>query len=223
MFCGRLKSTGFLTAVIAVLVLTATFCAAAKDFVMPKAQPAKTYPAHDAHSTEGVTVALDPYDMADKADIFSVHYSEEGLLPIFLVITNDGEQPIALSGMKAQWVTVNRTKMSPATVDDVYRRLSRPSASTSPSPLPFPRKKVKGTVGKQALEEIQSAQFGARAVEPHTTQAGFLFFDVSGISTPLAGAHFYLTGVRDSKGDELMYFEIPLENYLSSPQPVKPN
>ena len=223
MFCCKLKSVSFLTAVIAVLVLTATFYAAAKDFVMPKSQPAKGYPAHDSHSTEAVTVALDPYDMADKAGIFSVHYSEEGLLPIFLVITNDGEQPIALSGMKAQLVTVNRTKMSPATVDDIYRRLSRPSTSTAPSPLPFPRKKVKGTVGKQALEEIQSAQFGARAVEPHTTQAGFLFFDVSGVSTPLAGARFYLTGVRDSKGDELMYFEIPLENYLSAPQPAKPN
>ena len=190
---------------------------------MPKAQPAKSYPAHDAHSTEAVTVALDPYDMADKANIFSVHYGEEGLLPMFLVITNDGEQPMALSGMKAQLVTVNRTKMSPATVDDIYRRLSRPSTSTAPSPLPFPRKKVKGAVGQQALEEIQSAQFGARAVEPHTTQAGFLFFDVSGISTPLAGAHFYLTGVRDSKGDEMMYFEIPLEKYLSAPQPTKPN
>ena len=223
MFCRKLKSVSFLTAVIAVLVLTATFCAAAKDFVMPKAQPAKSYPAHDAHPIEAVIVALDPYDMADKADIFSVHYSEEGLLPIFLLITNDGEQPVALSGMKAQLVTVNRTKISPATVDDIYRRLSRPSTSTTPSPLPFPRKKVKGGVGKQATEEIQSAQFVARAVEPHTTQAGFLFFDVSGISTPLAGAHFYLTGVRDSKGDELMYFEIPLEKYLSAPQPVKPN
>jgi hypothetical protein len=223
MFCRKLKSVSFLIAVIAVLVLTATFCAAAKDFVMPKAQPAKSYPAHDSHAAEAVTVALDPYDMADKADIFSVHYSEEGLLPIFLVITNDGEQPVALSGMKAQLVTVNRTKISPATVDDIYRRLSRPSTSTTPSPLPFPRKKVKSGVGRQAMEEIQSAQFGARAVEPHTTQAGFLFFDVSGISTPLAGAHFYLTGVRDSKGDELMYFEIPLEKYLSAPQPVKPN
>src|SRR5437667_10517240 len=104
MFCGRLKSIGFLTAVIAVVVLTATFCAAAKDFVMPKAQPAKTYPAHDSHPTEAVTVALDPYDMADKADIFSVHYSEEALLPIFIVITNDCEQPIALAGMNARSV-----------------------------------------------------------------------------------------------------------------------
>ena len=217
----RVKFSRRLTAflLIAILVVWADN----KPVPMPAATHAKTYPAHDAHSTEAVTVALDPYDMADKANIFSVHYSEEGLLPMFLVITNDGEQPIALSGMKAQLVTVNRTKISPATVDDIYRRLSRPSTSTSPSPLPFPRKKVKGGVGKQAMEEIQSAQFGARAVEPHTTQSGFLFFDVSGISTPLAGAHFYLTGVRDSKGDELMYFEIPLENYLSAPQAAKPN
>ncbi len=223
MVSRKLKWICVQTAAIALLGLTVALCAVARDFVVPKAQPAKTYPAHDAHSTEAVTVALDPYDMADKANIFSVHYSEEGLLPMFLVITNDGEQPIALSGMKAQLVTVNRTKMSPATVDDIYRRLSRPSTSATPSPLPFPRKKVKGGVGKQAMEEIQSAQFGARAVEPHSTQSGFLFFDVSGISTPLAGAHFYLTGVRDSNGDELMYFEIPLENYLSAPQPTKPN
>ncbi len=44
-----------------------------------------------------------------------------------------------------------------------------------------------------------------------------MFFDVSGISTPLAGASFYLTGVLDAKGNELMYFEIPLEKYLTAP------
>jgi hypothetical protein len=203
------------------MLLLAVFCLAAKEFVMPAAQPAKAYPAHDTHPDEAVTVALDPYDMADKASIFYVHYSEEGLLPIFLIVTNDGTQPVSLTGMKAQLVTVNRTKISPATEDDIYRRLSRPSATGKRSPLPFPSSKVKGAVSRQALEEIQRAQFGARAVEPHTTQAGFLFFDVSGISTPLAGAQFYLTGVRNAKGDELMYFEIPLEKYLSAP--AKPN
>ena len=69
----------------------------------------------------------------------------------------------------------------------------------------------------QTREEIQNSMFSAKAVEPHSTQAGFLFFDVAGISTPLAGAHFYLTGVRNSKGTELMYFEIALEKYLSAP------
>jgi len=119
--------------------------------------------------------------------------------------------------MKAQLVTVNRAKLSPAGQEDIARRLARPSANTNRYPIPFPTKKVKGGLSKQASEEIQNAQFEAKAVEPHSSQSGFLFFDVSGISVPLAGAHFYLTGVRDAKGNELMYFEIPLEKYLSAP------
>jgi hypothetical protein len=112
---------------------------------------------------------------------------------------------------------VNRAKLAPANEDDIARRLTRPSANTNKYPIPFPTKKIKGGLSKQALEEIQNAQFVAKAVEPHSTQSGFLFFDVSDLSTPLAGAHFYLTGVRDAKGNELMYFEIPLEKYLSAP------
>ncbi len=184
---------------------------------MPEAQPAKTYPAHDEHPLERVAVAVDPYDLADKAKIFSVQYNDIGFLPLFVTVTNDGDQPVQLAGMKAQLVTKSRAKISPAVEDDIARRLTRPSASTNRYPIPFPTKKVKGGLSKQAIEEIQNAQFVAKAVEPHSTQSGFLFFDVSEISVPLAGAHFYLTGVRDAKGSELMYFEIPLEKYLSAP------
>jgi hypothetical protein len=207
---------------ISVLLLCSIVCLAGKHFVMPAAQPAKTYPAHDEHPAEAVTLALDPYDMADKASIFSIHYSDVGLMPIFVVITNDGDQPVALSGMKAQLVTVNRTKIPPATEDDIYRRIARPTGnvSTTPNPLPWP-KKVKGSISKDGMDEIQNAQFVAKAVEPHGTQSGFMFFDVSDISNPLAGARFYLTGVRNAKGNELMYFEVALENYLGAPS--KPN
>jgi hypothetical protein len=207
-------------AAVSVLLLSSIVCLAGKHFVMPAAQPAKTYPAHDEHRSEAVTLALDPYDMADKTSIFSAHYNDMGLMPIFVVITNDGDQPISLAAMKGQMVTVDRTKIPPATEDDIYRRLARPPGNISPNPLPWP-KKAKGGVSKDTMDEIQNAQFAARAVEPHSTQSGFMFFDVSGISTPLAGAHFYLTGVRDAKGNELMYFEVPLEKYLSAP--AKPN
>src|SRR6202158_6115408 len=203
-------------AAVSTLLLSSIVCLAGKHFVMPAAQPAKTYPAHDEHPSEAVTLALDPYDMADKASIFSVHYNDVGLMPIFVCITNDGDQPVSLSGMKAELITVNRTKIPPATEDDIYRRIARPPGNISPNPLPWP-KKAKGSVSKDAMDEIQNAQFAAKAVEPHGTQSGFMFFDVSGISTPLAGAHFYLTGVRDAKGNELMYFEVPLEKYLSAP------
>jgi hypothetical protein len=206
-------------AAVSVLLLSVV-CLAGKHFVMPAAQPAKTYPAHDEHPSEGVTLALDPYDMADKASIFSVHYNDVGLMPIFVVITNDGGQPVSLSGMKAELITADRSKIPPATEDDIYRRIAKPPGNISPNPLPWP-KKAKGSVSKDAMEEIQNAEFAAKAVEPHGTQSGFMFFDVSGISAPLAGARFYLTGVRDAKGNELMYFEVPLEKYLSAP--AKPN
>jgi hypothetical protein len=202
---------------IAVIALVPLLGWAAKEFVMPQAQLAQTYPAHDQHANEGIAVAVDPYDLADKAKIFSVQYSEIGFLPLFVVVTNDGNQPVELAGMKAQLVTMSRAKLSPATQEDIARRLTRPTANTNRYPIPFPTKKVKGGLSKQAVDEIQNAQFVAKAVEPHSSQSGFLFFDVTGISVPLAGAQFYLTGVRDAKGNELMYFEIPVEKYLSAP------
>jgi hypothetical protein len=202
---------------VAAITLAPLPASGGKGFVMPPALPARSYPAHDQHPMEAVSLALDPYDLADKAKIFFVHYSEIGFLPIFVVITNDGDQPVELSGMKAQLATASRAKISPATEEDIARRLTRPSANTNRYPIPFPTKKVKGGLSKEAVEEIQNAQFVAKAVEPHSTQVGFLFFDVSEISVPLAGAHFYLTGVRDAKGNELMYFEVPLEKYLSAP------
>src|SRR5437588_11868087 len=123
------------------IALLSLVCLASKQFAKPAARPAKTYPARDEHPKEGVTVAIDPYDMADKAQIFSVNYREQDILPVFLVVTNDGDQPVTLNDMKAQLVTVNRTKLSPASTDDLYRRLSRPARSDTPYPLPFPRKK----------------------------------------------------------------------------------
>jgi hypothetical protein len=212
--------------VVAFILLSTLAAMAGKDFVMPSAQAARNYPAHDEHPTEKVAIAVDPYDMADKAQIFSTNYSGYGYLPVFFVVTNDSDQPVALSGMKAQLITVNRTKLLPANTDDLVRRLSRPSRNDRPGvqlPIPLPQsKKVKGAVSSKTMDEINMAQFGARSVEPHSTASGFLFFDVADISTPLAGANFYVTGVRDAGGNELMYFEIPMEKYLSAPEAKKP-
>lgn len=190
---------------------------------MPDAHAAKTYPAHDEHPMEKVTVAVDPYDVEYKANIFTVNYRNYGFMPVFFVITNDSDQPISLANMTAELNTLNRSKLYPLGTDDIVRRMSHPSRSDAPTlPIPLPTKKVKGGVSQKTMDEIERAQFGAKAVEPHSTARGFLFFDVSGISNPLAGANFYLTGVHDAKDNELMYFEIPLEKYLSAPETTKP-
>jgi hypothetical protein len=213
--------------VLIILSAVAAFalCLAAKDFVKPVAQPAKSYPAHDDHADEKVAIAADPYDTPDKAKIFSVDFHEHGFLPIFFVVTNDGGQPVSIANMQVTLATANRAKFTPISTDDIARRLTNPQANTNPgvNPLPFPipRKKVKGTISKKDMDEIESSQFAARAVEPHTTQSGFLFFDVGDIAAPIAGAHVDVTGVNDAKGSELMYFEIELGKQLDPPQ--KPN
>jgi hypothetical protein len=197
---------------------------AAKEFVMPAARPARTYPAHDDHPMEKVVVAVDPYDVEEKASIFSVNYRNNGYMPVFFVITNDGDQPVSLVDMKAQLNTKDRSKLLPSTTDEVVRRLSHPSRNDRPNtlPIPLPKKEVKGGVNRKTWDEIEQAQFGAKAVEPHSTARGFLFFDIADISNPLPGASFYLMGVRDAKGNELMYFEIPMEKYLSAPEARRP-
>jgi|SRR5271169_348856 len=189
---------------------------ASKNFVKPVAKAAINYPAHDFHRDEKAAIAADPYDTPEKAKIFSVDFAAHGFLPVFFVVTNDGDQPISIAKMEVTLITRNHSKLTPIAPADLYRRLSNPQADTRPSPLPLPHK-VKGTVSQKQMDEIESSQFAAKAVEPHGTQSGFLYFDVGGISSPLPGANIDITGVSDAKGNELLYFEISVDQYLNAP------
>jgi hypothetical protein len=191
----------------------------AKDFAKPVAHVAQGYPARDNHPEENVAIAVDPYDTAEKAKLFSINFHEHGFLPVFFVVTNDGDQPISIASLEVKLITAQNSKLSPLSSEDIFRRLSNPQANTnSPIPFPIPHKKVKGTISQKEMTEVDSSQFAAKAVEPHGTQSGFLFFDVGGISSPLAGAEIDVTGVNDAKGKELMFFEISMDKYLNAPQ-----
>ena len=189
---------------------------ASKSFVKPVAKSAINYPAHDFHRDDQAAIAADPYDTPEKAKIFSINFAAHGLMPVFFIVTNDGDQPISISRMDVVWITANHSKLTPVGTDDLYRRLSNPQMQTRPSPLPLPHK-VKGTVSQKEMEEITSSEFAAKAVEPHNTQSGFLFFDVGDISAPLSNATIEITGVTNAKGDELLFFEIPMDKYLNAP------
>ncbi|MFZ0914686.1 MAG: hypothetical protein WBQ76_02805 [Candidatus Korobacteraceae bacterium] len=204
----------FLCLATLTIVLSSAALWGAKDFAPPRAGNASTYPCKDTHPTEHVTAAVDVYNSSPKADIFITHFSDEGILPVFLVITNDGDQPIAVNSMQAELVTGRRTKLEVLDVDDVFRRVAHIKGnSTNPGPHAGPIPLPGGTKNKKAqqqYDELTRAKFTAAAIEPHSTQSGFLFFDVLGVSQPVDGAHIYLTGIRNSNGNELMYFEIAL-------------
>ena len=183
-----------------------------KDFVPPRAENASTYPCKDAHPNEKVTMAVEVYNAPPKSAIFITPYNQEGLLPVFLIISNDGDQPVTVNNMRAELVTATRTKLESLNTDDIFRRVAHISgSSTSPARVgPIPLGTNKNKKAQKQYEEINNAVFAAEAVEPHTTKSGFLFFDVQGVKQPVDGARVFLTGVRDSNGNELMYFEVPL-------------
>ena len=215
-FCRRFLVGGALFAVAGVL---SPLQGKSKPFIRPVAQPARSYPAHDDHTDEKVAIAADPYDTPEKAKIFSINFAQHGFLPVFLVVTNDGDQPVSIANMQITLIKPDRAKFTPVSPDDIYRRLVNPQGETRPSPIPIPRKNVKGAITQEQRDEVESSQFVARAVEPHSSQSGFLFFDIAGVSSPLAGSSLEITGVDNANGNELMFFEIPMDNYLHPSKP----
>jgi hypothetical protein len=208
---------GYVISIVLVMAAAVPSALAGKEFRPPRAADVNSYPARDDHRQEHIAVAINPYDTPEKAAIFPTHWSQYGLLPVQMIIANSGDHPIALNRMKVELVTVNRTRIQPASDQDLYRRISRTKHrgdEGSPLPMPIPRKKPNVGVPKEAQQEVEAAQFRAEAVEPHGSQAGFLFFDVEGIKEPLAGAHLYVTGITDGNGQEVMFFDVALDNYL---------
>src|SRR6516225_4768022 len=156
-----------------------------KGFNPPPAEHAKTYALAEAHDDEHAVIAIDPYDAAPKIAIFKIKYKEIGFLPVRLIISNDGPKPLMLDNLKIEYITARRDKREPASKDDIFRRISHPEkAAARPPvqlpPLPGPRT-PRSAVKRDAVEEIDSAMFVTVPVMPHSTNSGFLFFDVAGI------------------------------------------
>jgi hypothetical protein len=202
--------------VFAIVAATALALYASKQFQPPQVNKAATYPAHDSHANEKVTIAADPYDTAQKASIFRLKYLDKDILPVNLIITNEGGSPVAMTKLQVQLVARERhAKLTPLEEDDIYRAMTHTKrnddVARTTNPLPFPRKHKVGGLSEDDRDEVDRARFQAQAVEPGNTQSGFLFFDISGLDNPLDGATLYVSGIRDNGGNELMYFEIPLQ------------
>ena len=184
----------------------------ATTFSMPRVQPAGAYVAHDVHPQEHLALGVDPYDTKDKAKIFSINWAEHGIVPILVVVSNDGDKPASLVDGNFEFVTRSREKLQPMSEGDLYRALTKiKNPATGPHIILTPPKRPKGGVTEKQQDEIEQAMFKAKAVEPHGSQAGFLFFQVGDDPHPVKGAHLYLSGVRDSSGHETMFFEISFD------------
>jgi hypothetical protein len=193
--------------------------AMASDHTPPPVQPATAFAAVEAHAAEKVAIAAEPYDTREKAAIFRVDYLSHGVMPIRLIVTNNGDRPINLSEARILFYTADGDKIQAAEPEDVERLMTRKEREGGklPMPTPLPSIKLKPKASNKEIEEdFNTFEYQALVVEPHSTRAGFLFYDVSGLDHPLPGASLHLRKLREAGGNELFYFEIPFDKYLKS-------
>lgn len=196
-----------------------TLPAVAADHTPPPVQPATTFADVETHEDEKVSIAAEPYDTKQKASIFRVDYLSHGVMPIRLIVTNNSNRPINLREARILFETAAGDRIQAAEPEDVERLLTRKEREGSKIPLPggLPGIKLKPKASDKEIEEdFDTFEYQAIVVEPHTTRAGFLFYDVSDLTNPLKGAKLYLRKLRNADGQELFYFEIPFDKYLQS-------
>jgi hypothetical protein len=193
--------------------------AVASDHTPPPVQPATSFAAVEVHEDEKVAIAVEPYDTREREAIFRVDYLSHGVMPVRLIVTNNGDRPISLREARILFVTAAGETIQAAEPEDVERLMTRNEREGKkiPMPGPIPSIKLKPKASNKEIEEdFDTFEYGAVVVGPHTTRAGFLFYDVSQLDKPLMGAKLHLHKLRDADGKELFYFEIPFDKYLKS-------
>ncbi len=177
-----------------------------------------SYPAVDNHVKEQVAIAAEPFDTVEKCKVFHVDYLKYRFLPIRIIVTNNGDHPVSLKDARIYFVSAAGDRVPAADPVDVERRVRPRDSRGIDIPVGPIKVHTKGSASDDKIEaDFDRFEYAALAVEPHTTRAGFLFYDMQGLGdTPLHGGKLVLRELRDSSGNELFYFEIPFEKYLEA-------
>ncbi|HTV07400.1 MAG TPA: hypothetical protein VME86_18660 [Acidobacteriaceae bacterium] len=204
--------------ILALALFVATPCLLAADHKMPVAKAASTYPSYDSHPAERVVVAAVPYDTKEQEKIFRAHYLENDFMPIYVVVTNNSDHPLSLDQARIDFLSAAGDRIPAAQPEDVERRMTHITGAGKviplPEPLPPMHSKPKSP-DKKIEADFNQFEYSAITVPPHSTRAGFLFYDMEGLgNTPLKGASLVMRDVRTTSGQELFYFQIPLDKYL---------
>jgi hypothetical protein len=182
----------------------------------PPAREATSYPAVDVHEKEGVAVAADPLDTREKQAFFQIDYLKAGFLPVRLIVTNNSSQPIKLDEVRVYFVTGDGEKIRAAEEDDVERRIRDVKDPSRQMELPFPLKGKPKSKDPKVAADFKLADFATLTIEPHGTQSGYLFFDVSGMQNELVGAKLLVRGIDGPDNEPLFFFEAPFDKYLEA-------
>ena len=120
---------------LALVMSIAAAFAADKQQPPFKAGPAASYASHQTN--DKITMGVDPYVMGDKvkAAFGKVDPYQYGVLPVLVVIENDGDVSIKLEGLQAEYVGPNGDRVQATAAKDVRYAVgpNRPKVMTGPT------------------------------------------------------------------------------------------
>ncbi|HEX3969561.1 MAG TPA: hypothetical protein VHW70_16440 [Edaphobacter sp.] len=227
-----MKSHRFPQILLLVVTTTCLFAATSLASDKPRKAPppksANQYAAFDPHPKEQVTVAAEPCDDVKDCDFFRLPYVSHGFVAVRVIFTNDSDTALSLDDVRIQFISANNDKIPAATDDDLNRRLfSTRSAKGTKVPL-VPLTIHHTPVDKKITEDDTDFGFTTTTVQPHTTLAGYLFYDVRQLDEyPLKGAELYVKMVytapdKDGNKKQLFDFNIPFNKWLAAQSKPKP-
>ena len=172
-----------------------------------KAAPAESYPHHQTN--QGLTIGVDPYVAGDKvkAAFGKLDPNQYGVLPVLVVIQNDGKQTIRLDRMTADYVAPgsHHVESTPAKEVRYAKSPNRPTGVPGPPGRPPIVVRKKNPLDAW---EIEGRAFAAQMLPPGQSASGFFYFQTA----LQPGSTIYINGLSEaSSGKELFYFEIPLQ------------
>jgi hypothetical protein len=170
-------------------------------------KPVEAYPHRQ--TSEKITIAAEPMETDDQThEAFGkVNPYRYGVLPVLLVIRNDGPDAIKVDRLKLIYTLPDGTRIEATPPQDV--RFIH--GTQAPNRLPG---LAGGTIIKKTPKnplaewEIEGRAFAAKMVPAGQSASGFVYFQVPQSS---AAASVYISGLEDPvSGKELYYFEIPM-------------
>jgi hypothetical protein len=190
------------------LLSIATGALPAKD--LPKFQPGPASAFPNKQTVDKLTIAAAPYDTEALAQTAfgKSNPNRYGVLPVLVVMQNDGKGALQLIEMSVRYVTLDGNRMESTPGQDLQylfggKRPRQPGGPTSPIPIPRGRSK-----NPMSGWEIQGRAFAVKMLPAGQAANGFFYFQ----TVPREGSQLYITGIREAAtGKELFYVEIPLK------------
>jgi len=187
--------------------------------------PANEYPYHQIDEANHVTIAAEPCTTKETLPNFRLKYSDHGFLPVRVIVTNDSDLAVNLDDARIHFIAADGSSIPAATDEELQRgmfTIKSATGSKTPLPLPFPIPISHGktNINKDILSDDNDFGFQTTTVQPHTTVAGYLFYDTNNLDQPILDhATLELRKVRLMLNNKALdSFEIPLSK-TSKPSP----